>query len=182
MNVFLKKHMNMLKQKNNFDLENFLINGYSFIDGLNIFDFFDIEILNNANISNVEKNGMNNIPPFIIKQISILEKKIKLILLESFKRVELVNKNPIIHCGIEKSTTYWHNDRCENFDCNVLCYIDDIDYKFGGTFHIKSNHNECFVVPRSGLILVINQSEKFLHRVEYTNQIRRKIEFKYKLS
>jgi hypothetical protein len=162
------------------DVENFLIYGFSYIENINIFDFIKKEELNGVNLPGPYSPVEEYPPSWILKKIEPLGDLIFDVMEKNFGKVKKIGTNPIIE-GVEKTTTMWHNDSQEGFNCNVLCYIDNMNEHSGGHFHIKSYTTENTIIPKSGTILAINQSKRFLHRVDYTEKLRRRIEFKFTL-
>lgn len=160
------------------NLTQFLVEGFSFIENVNIFDFIKKEELEGVSLPGPYSPVEEYPPLWILKKIEPLGDLIFNIMKENFGKVERIGTNPIID-GVETTTTFWHNDSCEGFNCNVLCYIDSMSEDGGGHFHIKSKSTENTIIPRSGTILVVNQNKNFLHRVDETKNKRRRIEFKF---
>jgi hypothetical protein len=86
--------------------------------------------------------------------------------------------------GISKTADEWHSDAKESPDLFFLLYFNDMSVDNTGAFLIKDNlNNTSRIVPKEGtLIAVENNSSKWLHKAEQTQNQRIVACFRYKVS
>lgn len=160
-----------------FNLENFLLNGFSLIDNIDVASSITQELLADVEISTC--SDIKVIPDNIYKQMTILEEQVYKQLSCNFNCVIRVGTSELIK-GIDYLSTEWHTDNIEQFNCNVITYMDKMPDN-EGALHIKNDIEEFTIVPDIGTIVAINHTKNFKHKVTPTELLRRRIEFKYKL-
>lgn len=72
-------------------------------------------------------------------------------------------------------TMEWHSDGIEGIDYTMMYYFDDTDPAVGGSISFKVGDEAHTIYPRSGDIILINQSNRCQHKVEQCKSIRRVI-------
>lgn len=160
-----------------FNLENFLLNGFSVIDNIDATSIITQELLSDVEISTC--SDIKAIPDNIYNRIIILEEQVYNQLCCNFNCVIRVGTLELIK-GIDYLSTDWHTDNNEGFNCNVIIYMDKMPNN-EGILHIKNDIEEFAIVPNVGMIVAINHTKNFKHKVTPSEILRRRIEFKYQL-
>lgn len=162
-----------------FDLECFLQKGYSLIRDLSVDEFMDLGQFDELDLPNPGSAGDQYPYPELESIVEPLGMVIARILELNLGQAQLIGIMPPTS-GWEPTNCQWHNDSDEGFDCNVLVYLDDIDAGQGGILEVSGMDSIERVVPKKGLIVCINQDQRFQHRITPTEQQRRFFEFKFK--
>lgn len=86
-------------------------------------------------------------------------------------------KNMSAWKNVDEYSSVWHNDQKENFNSNILVYLDDSYNK--NTIEIKTHTQVHKIYPKKGTFVWLNQSLKFQHRATHVEGNRRLISFEF---
>ena len=99
---------------------------------------------------------------------------------------EISNNFKLMRCGrwqgVDTNTQHWHNDSKEGHNISFLLYLDSCSPELGGQLEIKSDDSLHSIYPEPGLLVCLNQKEKFSHRAMPSKATRRVVSFDYYLA
>jgi hypothetical protein len=82
--------------------------------------------------------------------------------------------------GVDDYSKHWHNDSKENFNSNILVYLDDSLEK--NSIEIKNGSNEIFTVYfKAGDFVWLNQNLQFSHRANHIVSNRRVLSYHFNI-
>ncbi len=125
---------------------------------------------------------------FSQKNISALERsgleKVQDYLLDNYLKLHFKDIKPHsfgLWKGIDQNSHNWHNDylKSKKFNLTCLFYLDDMDKDSGGSLQVRSLDTFCEVYPKPEMLVLLNQSKNFEHRVVATSQERRLLSFDF---
>ena len=82
--------------------------------------------------------------------------------------------------GIDNLSSDWHNDNNDEFNSNLLVYLDDGE-QYGNSIEIKTPTEEFKIYPKKNQFVWLNQDKKFLHRATHISGPRRLLSFEFKI-
>lgn len=145
-------------------------NGFTFVHDQTLCDMLDIDSLNWSNKGTVDLQIEENNPDIETRKERIQNYIIEKYLLKHYSKATISYVE--ITKGIdEEYTGVWHHDFTEGdttVNIGVLLYFDTLDKDTGGYLQIKESNAKSYknYYPVAGDVLFLNQTPKFLHRVE----------------
>jgi hypothetical protein len=158
--------------------DQFIIEGLCSVQDSRMIDLIEIEscLFRDARqsfskkyISEVEKEGLEKIQAYI---------------LDNYLKSHFYNVQPHsfgLWKGIDQNSHNWHNDYLKHKKFNITClyYLDDMDNNTGGSLQVRSLNSFSEIYPKEEMLVILNQSKTFEHRVVATSHIRRLLSFDF---
>lgn len=81
-----------------------------------------------------------------------------------FDNYEMGNRK--IWESVNQRATLWHNDLADHTNTFFLLYHNDTSEETGGRISLRYNGVEEHIYPKAGMLILFNQENNFLHKVE----------------